>query len=463
MLSDAANNGISGESVDLTSANGNAVAATPILTDSTGLATFMVTANAGGADTLTATALGISDTLTVNVSADVFSFTAPAANTEIPLNTPQNFTVQWLVGGAPVTDGSIVNFSSTRGTPNPVSGTTTGGNVSFDVQATNAGPAIVTATNTDGTETQIAVEFIATTPAEIEMQASPFTVGPQEQSALTAIVRDAAGNLVKNQTVTFTLDDVTGGSLSVAQGDTNSLGRVQTFYTASTQTSASNGVIITAAVQGTALTDSVALTVAQRELFISIGTGNEIFEPNTAQYRKEWVVQVTDSQGNGVDSVDVSLSIVSERYWDGIRAVGVTSWLTRPGIEALPLAGCIDEDINNRNGILDPGEDANLSGRIEAGNIAAAVAQAGGGSTVTTDVNGFALVDVYWPQEYAFWLEVTLEAKTSVEGTEFAESTTFILPGSAEDFTNLDSAPPGVTSPFGTDGVCATPPPPLGP
>jgi hypothetical protein len=82
---------------------------------------------------------------------------------------------------------------------------------------------------------------------------------------------------------------------------------------------------------------------------------------------------------------------------------------------------------------------------------------------VTTDVNGFALIDVYWPQEYAYWLEVTMEARTSVQGSEFAESTTFVLPGSVEDFATEGSSPPGPSSPFGTDGNCATPPPPDGP
>jgi hypothetical protein len=162
---------------------------------------------------------------------------------------------------------------------------------------------------------------------------------------------------------------------------------------------------------------------------------------------------------------EVSLSILSERYWDGIRAFvdPPGQWVTRPGTEALPLAGCVDEDINNRNGVLDAGEDLNNNGLIEAGNKATAVSQAEGGSTLITDVNGFGIIDVYYPQEYAYWLEVTLEARTSVQGTEFAEATTFVLPGSADDFNQEDTSPPGVNSPFGTDGVCATPPPPDGP
>jgi len=39
----------------------------------------------------------------------------------------------------------------------------------------------------------------------------------------------------------------------------------------------------------------------------------------------------------------------------------------------------------------------------------------------------------------------------------------FIPPGAATDFTTQTNTPPGFVSPFGSDGVCATPPPPGGP
>jgi len=474
VLTDAGGNGIANTLVDITSATGNGISQSPLLTDAAGQASFVLSANAAGADTLNADALGLQAVKDVDVSADVFAFTAPPAETEIDLGADQDVTVNWQTGGGPVVGGQVT-FTTTRGALVPVDGvaiTDGSGNATVTVSATNAGPAVITATNADDTSTQLGVEFIATTPATLELQADPFTVATTEQSAITAIVRDANGNLVKNQTVSFVLTDVTGGFLSVAQAVTNSQGRAQTFYTASSTTSQVDGVQIDATVQGAPLvTDLVNLTVAQREVFISIGTGNEIFEPNTAQYRKEWVVQVTGIDGVGVDLVEVTFSILSEKYWDGRRAYvnPPGSWQTIRGDQALPLEGCEDEDINNRNGILDGGpggpEDRNGNGEIEAGNIATAVAQPtyGEGNTLTTDVNGFGVIDVYWPQEYAYWMDVTLEARTSVQGTEFAASTTFALPGLAEDFTNENIGPPGEDSPFGTDGFCATPPPPDGP
>jgi hypothetical protein len=459
VLTDAGGTGIAGSTVTLSSSAGNGLSATEVATDAAGQADFTITANAGGSDTLTASALGLQSTLTVSVSDDTFRFTAPATNTEIPLNTNQSVTVEWQVGGADVPDGSQVSFSTTRGVLTPADGevTTTGGNATIQVQAANAGPAVITATNAAGTSTQLAVEFVATEPETLELQADPFTLATNEQSAITAIVRDASGNLVKNQTIVFSLDDVTGGSLTVAQAQTNSLGRAQTFYNSSSTTSASNGVIVTATVQGTAVSDTVNLTVAQREVFISVGTGNEIFEENSAQYRKEWVVQVTDAQGNGVGDVDVSLSVLSARYWEGTRVWNGVIWDT----PHVPPEGCQDEDAltgdpnYDRNGILDPGEDFNQSGNIEAGNRALVAAQ-GGGNTVTTDGNGFALVNVFWPQDHAYWLEVRLEASAAVQGTEFAKSATFLLEGAAEDFSDEGTAPPGFVSPFGIDQNCAT-------
>ena len=459
LLTDAGGSGIANTQVTITSALGNGISASPISTDSLGRAAFTLTATTGGNETLTAEALGIQATHAVAISDDAFSFSSPEPATEIALGNSQTVTVSWEQDGGPVA-GQPIDFSTTRGTVNGLASDTVitdaSGNASVTVTANNAGPAVVTATNGDGTSIQLPIEFVATTADAIDLQASPFTVPTGGQSAITAIVRDPNGNLVKNQTVSFVLTDVSGGSLTIPSAVTNSQGRAQTTYTASTTTSAVDGVRIDATVQGTAVTDNVFLTVAQRSVFISLGTGNEISEPNTAQYSKEWIVQVTDSQGNGVAGVELTLSVLSEIYYDGFRVL-----VPGAGWDTNQTGSCPDEDLN-RNGVLDVGEDVNGNGQIEAGNKASIVAEGGGGA-ITTDENGFALVELFWPQEYAHYLDVTLEARTSVQGTESVESTTFQLDGSADDFNDEDVAPPGINSPFGTDGSCATPPPPDGP
>jgi hypothetical protein len=461
VLTNAGGDGIPGQQVTITSSSNNLISQTPLITDADGQASFTLTANTGGADTLTATALGQDAILTVNVSADVFAFTTPDPATEIPLSTAQTVTVNWQDAAGPIV-GDTVTFTTTRGTLVPANGVATtdaSGNATVTVSSTNAGTAVLTATNSLNTSTTRTVAFVATVPATLELQADPFTVPTSGQSTITAIVRDPNGNLVKGATVSFSLTDSTNGQLSVAQAVTNSQGRAQTFYTASSTTSSVDGVRIDAVVVGApSVTDAVFLTVGQRELFFSIGTGNTIFEPNSTQYRKEWVIQVTDANGNGVANVSLTTTILSERYFEGTREWNdvASAWQT------IYTATCLDEDAD-RNGILDLiNEDANGNGRIEAGNIATVTAQGSAGTTVTTDSNGFVLLDVYYAQEYALWVEVTLEAKTAVNGTEFAERTTFLLPISADDVATEGIEPPGRFSPWGTDGNCLTPPPPDG-
>lgn len=451
VLSDAGNNGIGNTTIAVTSANGNTLAAASLTTDVSGQAQVDVTAAAPGLDTISADALGLTATADLNVSNDNFALTAPLAGDEIILGQVATVDLTWTIGGVPQ-DGQTITFSATRGQLSAFQAVTAGGVASVTISSNNAGPSIISATNSSGTATQVQVEFIADTPASIDVQANPFTIGPGEQSAITAVVRDAANNLVKNAVVQFDAQDVTGGQLSVASAITDSQGRAQTFYTASSTTSANNGVIITGTVQANpAINDSVALTVAQRELFLSIGTGNSIFEPNTAQYRKEFVVQVTDSQGNGVEGVTVQAGILSNAYWKGFWFYDVIAggW-----VQSVTAGPCADEDVN-RNGQLDPGEDFNNSGRIEAGNIATAVAQTGNGGTFVSDAGGFGIVDVFYPQDHSQWVHVTLEATTSVQGTEFAESSNFVLPISGEDVDDENEAPPGVVSPFGLSNSCA--------
>jgi hypothetical protein len=461
VLTSAGGAGIANKAVTITSSKSNGISQTPIFTDATGSASFNLTANNNGVDTLTASALGIQTPISVNVSADAFAFTAPAANTEVAIGSPVSVTVNWKKNNAPVAN-SAITFSTTRGTLSAgTANTNASGDATITVTANNAGPGVVTATNTDGTSIQLNIEFVAITPASLDLQAAPFVITTNSQSALTATVRDAAGNFVKNQTVNFVLTDVTGGSLSVAQAVTNTQGQAKTFYNASNSTSAANGVRVDATVQGTAVTDFAQITVGQRQVFVSFGTGNEIEEPNQAQYRTQWAVQVTDSQGNGVSGADVQLSILSRRYWEGTRvfAQGPPAFWGTPHV---PAAGCPDEDVNH-NGVLDPGEDLNGNSKIEAGNILTVVPDVGTANTATTDKNGFALFWVYYPQAYAYWLEVTLTAKLTVQGTEFSETTVFVPDGSTTDFTSQSATPPGLVSPFGSDQNCATPPPPDGP
>jgi hypothetical protein len=490
VLRDANNAGIDGQTVNLDSQNGNTLSVASMVTGASGEVQFSLTAVNGGNDTLTATALGLTSTRAISVSSDSFVFTAPASLAEIPIGDLVPVSVQWTKSGVPQA-GQMITFTSTRGTLSAGSAITDGsGLASVNVSSTSAGPAVLTATNPEGTSTTRSVEFVATEAASLILQASPFTLATGQQSTLTATVRDGNGNLVKNKVVEFVLTDVTGGFLSLASDITDSQGRAQTFYTAGQTASQPDGVSITARVQENPLVaDTVTLTVAQEALNISLGTGNDLFELGTATFAKEWVVIVTDSVGNAVANKEVQVSLTSLDYYKGglIIPEGSNAWVrpaVAPGTNLLPgefdlvdpvTLRCANEDPAN-TGLLDPASDFNGNGRIEPGNIAAVAAvpadaplnnpcasagSQGTAAQVTTNSQGLARVCVIYPQNYNLWLDVKIEAKASVTGTEFARSQAFLLPALASDLSNTNASPPGVVSPFGevTEQGCSEPPP----
>jgi hypothetical protein len=87
---------------------------------------------------------------------------------------------------------------------------------------------------------------------------------------------------------------------------------------------------------------------------------------------------------------------------------------------------------------------------------------------VTTGNDGRARVCVLYPENYNLWLDVRIQARASVQGTEFGKSSTFELEALADDISDINAAPPGVVSPFGAVDTsptaaplaCAQPPPP---
>ncbi len=449
-LRNSAGQGIGGRTVTIESAEGNTLSADTLTTNSQGEVAFTVTGTQGGADTISVNALGLTTTAPLSVSADdSVLFIEPASGAEIPLNVVQPVTVEWRVGGVAQV-GQTINFSTTRGSLSALSAVLdAAGQATVNLSATTAGPATLTArVGAAGPQTQRSVEFVALTPDSIVVQASRFTVGPGEQSTIVATVRDAAGNPVKNKVVQFQIEDVTGGSLSVGTAITGSAGTAQTVYTGGETISGSGDVTITAIVQeNPALTATVGLTVARRQVDISIGTGNELFEPDTATYEREFLVQVTDSQGVGVENAVVQLSVRSKYYLKGYYEAGPDDqWIV--GAAAIR---CPDEDLND-NGQLDAGEDFNSSGSMEAGNVVSVSP-----GEVTTGESGTALFRIRYAQNFGSWMIVTIKARAAVQGTEFEDTSDHRLEITAADANVNQSPPGGLESPFGGDDLDPTP------
>jgi len=199
--------------------------------------------------------------------------------------------------------------------------------------------------------------------------------------------------------------------------------------------------VLRATVAGTpAVTGTATLTVNQTSLFIALGTGNTISNLDTQTYRKDWVVYVTDSNGNPQNGVTLTIKAIPNAYRTGkLRFDGVV-WTY-----ATPIWSCRNEDANE-DGTLDAApvnEDDNGDGVLWPGNVIAVSP----GSVQT--VNGRATISLTYAESYAPWVELRLTASATVTGTESRTDAVFVVSGSSEDFSNQTNPPAGVASPFG--------------
>lgn len=470
-LKDSAGNAISiinGQPVTITvtSLNGNTLSAGPYRTDGSGQATVNVTATVAGIDTITASAIGATTTFSLNVNASILIMNPPTSGQLVNINTWQPVTVTYTSAGNPV-NGAAVNFSTTRGALDASSGVTAGtGTATVNVRSTNSGPALISAFVTSGPAAQVPIEFIATTVSTVTLHASPAVIGTNsggvttERSQITAVVRDLNDNLVKNKTVNFTIDnDASGGSLSPASAITDSSGTASTYFSAGASPSGLDGVTIRASVVGTAVTGTTTLTVARKAVFITLATGPTVekLEPN--KYKKDYVALVTDAAGNPVPEATVLATVTPMYYMKGFYVWSGSAWRqvftlqsassTLPAIPACANEDCMTHNpLYDFNAILDPGEDQNANEVLDPGNVASV-------TTTTTDSNGMSTLSIVYARDYAYWVNVKLQAFASdLSGSTNRASVTFDLPGVASDYTNQTAAPPGDPSPFGISDNC---------
>ena len=475
-LVDADGNGIQGQEIEITSALGNTLSdSSPVTAGAAGKATVNYTATNSGQDSITVTALGASNNATVNISADSFAFTAeanePNGILEVDLDTAQTVNVEWLVQNSPNV-GQEVTFNTTRGAiadtvanlgaaVTAINFTDDDGKASAVVRSNFAGFATISASggaNDGAVSTSKVVEFVATNPTKIEVQAFPAQVGPGETSAVRAIVRDSNNNPVKNQKIVFSLDNSAGGVISAGTAVTNSQGIASTVFTADANTGAGvdgENLVIKAALQdNNAVFDATDVAVGTRTLFFRFGTGNGITKPNTSTYEKEFSIIVTDSSGNPVANQALNVAVVSVGYRKGVwvkappAPAAFKSWA--PFVTVVDATGadvtCDNEDANF-NGILDGGEDFNGNGVLTPGNVVSVP------RTATADENGIATFKLTYPQDHAVWTDVRLQVSGFAAGTENISHRTYQLAIAAEDVTNENSPPPA--NPYGSANTCS--------
>jgi hypothetical protein len=478
LLTNSAGQGISGVPVALTSALGNAL--TPgnagSTTDANGRLTFTLLATVGGTDTVTATALGLpAKTVAVVISTQSFNFSAPANGTKVFLGTSQPVTVTWLNNGAPVV-GAAVTFAATRGVLSPTTPVLTdaSGQATVSITSSGAGPSVVNASAT-GVSAQLSLDFVANNPTQISIQAGPATVGVQGQSTITALVRDAANNLVEGATVDFQLvTDPTNGGLAAASATTNAQGSAQVVYTAGNTSSGANGVMVSATIHGTAISSNTSLTVGGQTVFLSLGTGNTIDTgQGSAVYQVTYTVFAVDSGGAALANVPVTLAILPVAYGKGVmgNCPSPGPWQPLYATKTTDTYSynnsvmCRNEDsdytgnINSKGQCPDGGggfvacKDDNRNNKLDPGNVAVVSTST---ASNLTDKNGRLDLLITYPRDHAYWTMVSLVASTTVQGTQSSTSATFVLQGAVTDYL-CTIGPPGSTSPYGVAGTCADP------
>lgn len=466
-LLDSSGVGIGNEVVTVTSSLSNTVTSSSFTTNSAGIIVVHYTGTHSGADLLSVSAACATSQKAIQVSSQTLTFSSPATNTEIKFGTSQSLTVKL----APAVAGTTINFTTTRGILSASSAVTAADgtatvNISQIAGSNGAGGALVSATvQGSNVSASLPVEFVATTPTSVKLQSTPTTVPVNQSATISAVVRDADNNLVKNQRVNFKFATTAVGSIaSPGFAVTNSEGLASVTYTASSTSSAKDGVKITGeVVDGSnipvpGVSDTVALTVGGQALRIVLGTGNTVdTSGGSTIYRLPYSVLVTDSSGNPPPvGTQVTVLVDSIAYQKGVEVFSGGIWtpvyyINSASRQPDPTGfGCLNED-KNRNGILDvaANEDFNGNGNLEPGNVASVPA------TITTDATGYSAFVITYPRDHAYWVQVRLTVSVTVAGTENLESQTFVLPGVASDFNSSSTAPPGQISPYGTAASCA--------
>jgi len=452
-VQDSDGTSILNQDVVLSAANGT-LSATTVNTGANGQATVRYSATTSGQDTITASALNASASFTIQVQQDEFNF-VNLPTEEVPLGDVQTITVQWRQDNNPVV-GEDITFSASRGqiTGSSTATTDANGQASIDISSDNAGISSITATASDTSGAVLVsalaqIEFIATTPDTIIADASPDILGPDGQtSTISAVVRDANGNLVKNSVVNFNVSDVSTGFVSPSQATTDSKGIATTVFT-SGSVSSNEDVVVTASVaEDEAISDDVLITVGARAFDIVIGTGNEIEQATPTSYLKRFAVFVSDSAGRPVSGVNLTASVNPTKFSEGgvyWRGEWLFDSVNSNWVQA-NVTQCANEDIN-ANGILDAGEDTNGDEQLTPG-IVGTVALTNNG---VTDENGYAEIEYRYPENYARWYFAEISVFGQSTGSEAQATTTFLLSILADDISDENVSP--AANPFGV-GTC---------
>jgi hypothetical protein len=309
---------------------------------------------------------------------------------------------------------------------------------------------------------------ITPTPSVVSVNQAGSTANQVELRALFL----GTGNVpIQNIRVRFDLADNSAGSDATvswlggtyAFSDANGVARGTLIP--GVRSSPTNGITVRACWSQTdfavgtcpnAITNTI--TITSEALSVNIRT-NELIKEGAARltYVKEFVVMVVDSAGVAKQDVLITPSVDLAGYWKGEYQFVVAEQLW---LQFISAGQCLNED-DNRNGVLEAGEDFNGNGELDPRKSDVAVKMVG---SSRTDANGIAIVQIEYGRSVATWVdfEITVTA-SGVSGTESrAKYKGFRgglgnLPAPGSALTDRTVAPAFVVSPYGRASSCADP------
>lgn len=459
---------IANHPISVVSIAGNVISPTFPTTGPDGRVTVSV-GTVNGDDEIRVSALNgtVSTEHEFEVSQDILRFEEGIEDTELPVAQTNAVTVTWTSQSQPVV-GQLLLFSTTAGeiVGNSSIATNANGQATVQIRSNSYGPVKLTVEDASDSrpKTSADLEFVGTNPATISLDASVSRVEVGGTSTLMASVKDAQGNPVKNQIVDFTSLDLKGGQISPASATSNSEGVASVTFTAGSNATEANDISITGTVKGTAITNSMALSVTEKVLNVTLGTSNLLTVRNfDTQYGIAFVSQVADGGGAPIEGADVALSITPLRYFKGMMQVYQDEAGEPVGWAATVTATCESEDING-NRILDAGEDRNGNGSLDPQDPAIlsavednqinAATIVGGTGALTTDATGSGFFELRYPKSHSLWATVNVNAHAEALGTEAINSFEKRLSILASETDDVTVAPPNRISPYGTGTSC---------
>jgi len=328
-LGDVLGNAASGKTVTLTSSRGASDSISPasVTTDSSGVATFIISSIVAGTATFTAhdTSDSVTLTQTVNetynpgpVSQSVS--TVSAFPTTVIANGTSSSTITVILTDANgnAVSGKSVSLASSRGgadTITTVSGTTNGSGVaSFSVKSTSTGTAIISATDTTDSiaiTPTAGVNFIPGTATKITFNTQPSTptsAGVTFSAQPVVQLLDANNNVVTTAGVSLALTAYTDSSCTTTAGSTTSsvsaTAGIATFTNA-TDTKAGTYYFGVAGLSGC----SSAFTIAPAAVSATASTETASVSTVTAGVGTSTItVVLKDQYGNSVTGKTVTLT-----------------------------------------------------------------------------------------------------------------------------------------------------------